>query len=71
MKELSTKALEMCKNVGIVYLDLDFNCSHGALQVAQVLLNHLDNVRLLSGTSDDKVPLDEKMFFIGKLPDYG
>ncbi|XP_066155176.1 uncharacterized protein [Euwallacea fornicatus] len=64
MKNLSLKSLETCKDVGIVYLDLDFNCSLGALQVAQILLNHLKNVEILSGTSDDKVPFDENFFFI-------
>ncbi|XP_066260953.1 uncharacterized protein [Euwallacea similis] len=64
MKDLSLKSLKACKDVGMVYLDLDFNCSLGALQVAQTLLNHLENVEILSGTSDDTVPFDEHFYFI-------
>ncbi|XP_050313341.1 uncharacterized protein LOC126748272 [Anthonomus grandis grandis] len=53
LKNLAKKVLSICKNVGLVYLDVDINVQYGALQVSQTILNQINDCKLLSGMSDD------------------
>lgn len=58
VKELSRKVLEVCKNVGIVFVDLDFNVPFGSIQAATTILNLMKDVRYLTGVPDDYIPID-------------
>ncbi|CAG9760967.1 unnamed protein product [Ceutorhynchus assimilis] len=65
ISKLSFDALDICKNVGIVYLDFDANCQYGSLQVAKILLNYLDDVNFVIGPADNRFPIENKMYGIG------
>lgn len=64
--QLSLRVLDACKNVGIVYVDLDINLQNMAVHVAKILLKHMEGVQLLTGTSDDRIPIGENFSIIGK-----
>ncbi|ERL83969.1 phosphoglycolate phosphatase 2-like [Dendroctonus ponderosae] len=63
--QVSLRVLDACKNVGIVYADLDINLQNMAVHVAKILLKHMDDVQFLTGTSDDRIPIGENFSLIG------
>lgn len=66
VKEVSLKALEVCKNVGAIIIDTDVNHCYGSIQVAQVIASQIEGIELFSGMSDDLAPLGDNIFILCK-----
>ncbi|XP_076271250.1 uncharacterized protein LOC143203040 [Rhynchophorus ferrugineus] len=62
--QVITDTLSICKNVGAVVLCFAINFNSQAAQVAATILNHIPDVMLLSGATDDTAPLSAKHFVV-------
>ncbi|ERL83933.1 phosphoglycolate phosphatase 2-like [Dendroctonus ponderosae] len=65
VRELSLKGLDRGKNVGIVYVDTNFNTCYGSLQVGQVLLNRIEKVQFFAACPDDTGSIGDNLFLTG------